>query len=198
MAYALLKRQFNGDDGDGLDDGWGYSNTAIAIKWAVVGAIILIFLLWFVGGYYHAQRRIKKGLPPLGYHRFLLPRRQRAQFMPRPQYGYYPQQQNRYPNGDGYQMHNYPAPPPAYNNTEHIPPPVYQPPEHGSKVNPVQDWAAPPAGPPPANVNGGEASSAMQNVPLNPSTEVQEDVAPDSPIQPPRRGIFSRLNPFSK
>ena len=86
----------------------------------------------------------------------------------------------------------------AYNNTEHIPPPVYQPPEHGSKVNPVQDWAAPPAGPPPANVNSGEASTAMQNVPLNPSTEGQQDAAPDSPIQPPRRGMFSRLNPFSK
>lgn len=86
----------------------------------------------------------------------------------------------------------------AYNNTEHIPPPVYQPPEHGSKVNPVQDWAAPPAGPPPANVNGGEASAAMQNVPLNPSTEGQQNAAPDSPIQPPRRGMFSRLNPFSK
>ena len=28
MAYALLKRQFNGDDGDGLDDGWGYSNVS--------------------------------------------------------------------------------------------------------------------------------------------------------------------------
>ena len=43
---------------------------------------------------------------------FLLPQRQRAQFMPRPQFGYYPQQ-NRYAYGDGIQMHNYPAPPPG-------------------------------------------------------------------------------------
>jgi len=34
--------------------------------------IFFLFLAWFVGGYYHAQRRMKKGLPPLAYHRVRL------------------------------------------------------------------------------------------------------------------------------
>ena len=42
---------------------------AVGIKWGIVGALILIFVLWIVGGYYHAKRRIAKGLPPLAYHR---------------------------------------------------------------------------------------------------------------------------------
>ena len=28
MGYAILKRQWNGDDGDGINDGWGYSNVS--------------------------------------------------------------------------------------------------------------------------------------------------------------------------
>lgn len=86
MSFTLPKRQtVNGDYG-AYNDGWGDSNvrhslavfklqrltyeqTAIAIKWAFVGAIVLLFLLWFIGGYYHAQSRIRKGLPPLAYHR---------------------------------------------------------------------------------------------------------------------------------
>jgi hypothetical protein len=43
--------------------------TAYAIKWAIIAAIILIFCLYFLGGYMHAQRRMKRGLPPLAYHR---------------------------------------------------------------------------------------------------------------------------------
>jgi hypothetical protein len=42
---------------------------ASAVKWSIVAAIFLIAFLWFVGGYYHAQSRMKKGMPPLAYHR---------------------------------------------------------------------------------------------------------------------------------
>ena len=32
----------------------------------------MLFLVIFVGGYWHAQRRMRKGLPPLAYHRVRL------------------------------------------------------------------------------------------------------------------------------
>jgi len=91
MGPMLAKRQgFN--DGDCMNssgcnnDWWWYSpvsfqiwhtrelsantrQTAAAIKWSIVGAIFVLFLVLFVGGYWHAQRRMKKGLPPLAYHR---------------------------------------------------------------------------------------------------------------------------------
>lgn len=85
----MAKRDFDDDYDDG-DRSWWYGSVSIrhhglfnawtrtyriimqeaaAIKWAVIGAIFLIALLWFFGGYYHAQRRMKKGLQPLAYHR---------------------------------------------------------------------------------------------------------------------------------
>ena len=45
------------------------ARTAFIVKWSILGGIFLIFTLWFVGGYFHAKRRIRKGLPPLAYHR---------------------------------------------------------------------------------------------------------------------------------
>ena len=73
------------DDDDGL---WGYSTvridsistygriiwlilaqTGVAIKWAVVGAILVILVLWLVLGRMHAQRRIRRGQRPMIYHK---------------------------------------------------------------------------------------------------------------------------------
>ena len=69
MVY-LSKRQQYGYDDDGYDGGgWWYSDTAEAIKWAVVAAIFFAIVLFFVGGYFHAKRRIRKGQAPLRYHR---------------------------------------------------------------------------------------------------------------------------------
>ena len=64
----LYKRDFGDDDHD-VNDSWWYSDRAEAIKWGVVGGIFFIVVLWLVGGYFHARRRVKKGLPPLAYHR---------------------------------------------------------------------------------------------------------------------------------
>lgn len=43
--------------------------TGVAIKWAVVGAIIILLVLWLVLGRLHAQRRIRRGQRPMVYHR---------------------------------------------------------------------------------------------------------------------------------
>lgn len=147
MVSIMEKRQNNNDNFDNNDDGgdwWWYSSTALAIKWCIVVAIFLIFIIWFVGGYWHAQRRMKKGLAPLAYHRWLLPRRQRARFDPSLQNEY----QYRAAQ-DGYAMHGWAPPPPAY-NAEMAPPPTYQPPVGASKVNPSQNayTVPPPVGEP--------------------------------------------------
>jgi hypothetical protein len=50
-------------------DWWWTSPTAYAIKWGIIGGIFVFFLVFFFGGYFHARRRMKNGLAPLGYHR---------------------------------------------------------------------------------------------------------------------------------
>lgn len=69
----IYKRQLttnnpNDPNDDGFDDSWWWSTTAYAIKWAIVGSIFAFFILFFVGGYLHARRRMKKGLAPRRYH----------------------------------------------------------------------------------------------------------------------------------
>jgi len=45
------------------------TQTAYIIKWVITAVVLVALLLFFVGGYFHARRRMKKGLPPLRYHR---------------------------------------------------------------------------------------------------------------------------------
>lgn len=175
------------DDGD--DENWWYSPAAAAIKWAIIGAIFLIALLWFVGGYYHAQSRMKRGLRPLAYHRWLLPRSQRARFQPQNQFSLNQQQGWYY---DGYQMQAYPAP--AY-DPSHAPPPVYQPPQGTSKGNPSQESEVqPPEGPAP----GGSSSTGQMNRPS--TVENSSNGAPAGSVEaqqrPVRPNLMKRLNPF--
>jgi len=147
-------------------DGLYYENpTAYAIKWAVIAAITVFFLVYMVGGYMHAQRRMKKGLPPLAYHRWIVSRQQKAAFAQQyPQYAnqfsFYRAQQDRVgpygtygyaPNGQAYQMGGmYAPPPPAYNEPDYVP--AYTP-AAPNKVDPDQRYNAP-AGPPPASAQG--------------------------------------------
>ncbi|KAL9130507.1 MAG: hypothetical protein Q9217_001327 [Psora testacea] len=214
MDTSPWKRQYgywhdnddNDDDDD--DDGrwWGYSPTATAVKWSLIGALLLLVLIWLIGGYYHARRRVKKGQTPLPYHRFLLPRHQRVRHAPQPPFTFY---QQGYSEG-GYPIHAYPPPGKAgpkrsasskltltAYNAEQPAPPVYQPPEGGSKVNSSQDWIAnPPLGPPPAHANAGESSSATNHSHLNHGTSGQQigDTRPQ--IQGTKPGLLLRLNPF--
>lgn len=72
MSPVLFTRQQNfGVEEVPVDEerGWWDSPTAIIVKWSILGAIVLFMFVWFVGGYIHARMRIKKGLPPLRYHR---------------------------------------------------------------------------------------------------------------------------------
>ena len=69
MEQALQSR-----DDFVFQDDTGFRN-AVIIKYSIIAAIFFAFFAWFVGGYFHARRRIKKGLPPLAYHRVGKPRR---------------------------------------------------------------------------------------------------------------------------
>ncbi|KAL9602157.1 MAG: hypothetical protein Q9219_002021 [cf. Caloplaca sp. 3 TL-2023] len=178
MVYLGKRQDWDDDDGydDGYDDGgWWYSDTAEAIKWAIVAAIFFAIVLFFAGGYFHAQRRIKKGQAPLRYHRWFLPRSQRVRYTPQQQFTFYHHQQNPY------EMQPYAAPPPgmfswyhlledakcsAYHHNEMPPPPRYEPPQGASKMNQDQQYAAPP-GPPPA----GESSRSSPPSPVSPLQE---------------------------
>lgn len=43
--------------------------TGVIIKWSVFLGMMVILTLYVTIGYMHAKRRIRKNLPPLGYHR---------------------------------------------------------------------------------------------------------------------------------
>ncbi|KAK5556857.1 hypothetical protein LTR46_005369 [Exophiala xenobiotica] len=166
----------NNDNNNDFNNGyWWYSSTAYAIKWAIIAAILVAFLVFFVAGYWHARRRMRKGLPPLAYHRWLVPRRQRMAFAQQyPQYaqqvGYYRATPTYHPyaQGQAYHMGAYGPPPPgkspsmvnketmarkadqriiAYHEPDYVP--AYTP-QGPNKVDPDQSRQyAPPAGPPP-------------------------------------------------
>ncbi|KAL2444217.1 hypothetical protein ABEF95_015941 [Exophiala dermatitidis] len=184
---------FNGSNSDNNDGGvydtdyyWWYSPTAYAIKWAVIATLLVALALYLIGGYLHAKRRMRKGLPPLAYHRWLVSRRQRMAFAHQhPQYanqfsfyrnqntpyGYGQGRQTPYAYGHGqaYPMGAYGPPPPAYGEPDYVP--AYTPPA-GNKVDPDQNYA-PPSGPPPSN----DAAGASSGPPPPPT---------DGPSQPPR------------
>ncbi|RGP68461.1 ubiquitin- ligase sel1 [Fusarium sporotrichioides] len=166
VRHALARRDENEDsyqwDSTNSDDDdvyWWYSTEGYIVKWTILAVIVLLFTLWIVGGYWHAKKRIQKGLRPLAYHRCFVSRSMMAQVDPR--YAYPP---NTYyyapPNGyqgqpGGYAMHSMP-PPPVYDPSR---PPMYDESPNGAKIDPSQgqqrredgpaDYYAPPAGPPP-------------------------------------------------
>jgi len=154
MSPVLFPRQNNNQDGnvDGNVNGdgeevfvnnhnWWFSPTAVIVKWSILGAIVLFFLVWFVGGHFHAKRRIKKGLPPLRYHAFLVPDRYRPQ-RPMPQnHAYFYRMEN-----NGYTME---AMPPTYGQSGPLPP-TYQGDNKTPQIDPNQSYDMPPPGEPPS------------------------------------------------
>lgn len=107
----------------------------LAVRYAIAAVLFFLILAFFLGGYYHAKRRLRRGQQPLAYHRWMV-RRQMNYYPPQPRYGW-PQDPNV---GPSYGMEGYPPPPPAYNNAE-LPPPVYQPPQGATKAMADQNFA---------------------------------------------------------
>ena len=133
----------------------------MAVRYAIITVLFALVLLYFVGGYWHAKRRIRKNLAPLPYHRWMVSRR-RYQPANQQWYNHQPNgphsQQPYYQNNDtayggSYGMQGYAPPPPAY-DAHMAPPPVYQPPQGGSKVAADQHYTAMPGG------RSGESSDA--------------------------------------
>jgi len=115
--------------------------TAYIVKWAILLSIFGIFFLWLLVGYWHVRMRLRKGLQPLAYHRWLAPRRQQVM---QNSYAYY--QPNPNPNAPAYGMQNFSEPPPVYSGDmppTYQPPPggqgVYPPPNGGTKISPQQN-----------------------------------------------------------
>jgi len=141
MASIFERQEFN----DGSDfvivenHSWWWTRTGQIVRWSIFFGLLFLFFAYMIGGYMHAKSRMKKGLPPLKYHRWLLNRQQRARFDPNYQnpsvyYSTYRPSQGQY----GMQ----PMPPPMYDPSQ-PPPPTYQPPAGASKVDPSQ-WRAEP------------------------------------------------------
>ncbi|CAK4030785.1 Hypothetical predicted protein [Lecanosticta acicola] len=148
------------DDDDGYGESWWWSPTGMAVRYTIITILFAAILLYFIGGYWHAQRRIRKGLPPRAYHAWMIRRSHRYRNPQAAQQNpYVPQSQYQQPEG-GYAMPGYPQPPPAYNPFS-APPPAYQPPEGGSKTMADQHY--------PAGVNReGEPSHLSQPLPALP------------------------------
>ena len=118
--------------------------------------IFLVVITTLLSMYYHARRRIGKGLEPLPYHRWMVNRNSSRP----PLGGVYPNYRSPHYQPDAYQMQGYPPPPPAYVPQE-PPPPMYQPPEGASKMNPDQSYNN-------EGGRGGQASGTMNEVVAEP------------------------------
>ncbi|CZT19468.1 uncharacterized protein RCC_05319 [Ramularia collo-cygni] len=143
QVAAMLKRD---DDYDDYNDSWYWSDTGYTVRYVIVFVILTALLLFFLGGYLHARKRMKKGLQPLSYHRWMVKSRYRQ-----------PQYYQNAPPPQGYPMYAYPPAqqevPPAY--YQHAPPPpAYSPPEGASKAMADQNW----------NGQFGQAGEASQSV----------------------------------
>ncbi|KAF2154762.1 hypothetical protein K461DRAFT_311164 [Myriangium duriaei CBS 260.36] len=135
MAAFLFKRQqcTNYDTQADCYTSFWWSNTGLAIRYAIVAVLFVLIAIFLMVSYLHAQRRVKRGLPPLGYHRWMLARRYQPQYNPNAYY----MNGNMGHNGQGYGMPQYQQGPPAYNWDA---PPQYQPPAGGSKAMANQNF----------------------------------------------------------
>lgn len=145
---SLTKRYYCVDDFAGGrecyegDDGFWYTDKGIIVKWIILASFFVIFFGWFVGGRIHAKQRLRKGLPLLGYHRFLISysERRRHGQVPQNHFTFY-QTQNPYAPNPQYtqrQDGTWAEPPPLYQNTD-APPQYFAPPPPGAtKMNPNQ------------------------------------------------------------
>jgi hypothetical protein len=133
------------------------TQTGSAVRYTIVSILFFLLIAYFFGGYLHARARLRKNLPPLSYHRWMVKRHNPNQhhyhhnnnphnprynyYNPNNPHGHHPMyNQNPYygngqqhPDTIGMQSSTHAPPPPAYNAGD-APPPVYQPPVGSSKV----------------------------------------------------------------
>ncbi|OAL56043.1 hypothetical protein IQ07DRAFT_639667 [Pyrenochaeta sp. DS3sAY3a] len=130
------------------EDGFWYTDKGIIIKWVILAAIFVFFMAWFVGGYIHAKRRLKKGQPLLAYHRFLVSYSERKRYgqagIPQNHFTFYQTAPGYNPHTNGpYQQRQdgaWAEPPPLYNNNDA--PPGYFAPPGATKTHPNQGGMA--------------------------------------------------------
>ncbi|KAL2154293.1 hypothetical protein VTH82DRAFT_2969 [Thermothelomyces myriococcoides] len=151
-------------DEDSCDIPFWATRTGIIVKWSLFLGIMILIILYFLVAYIHLKQRIRKGLPPLSYHRFLASRVTLARLDPRyappPPLNPY-----TYDPAERYYYDMYAMPPPVYDPNAPRPP-AYEPPANSTKVQPNQSQGAqqgpsqagestaaygPPPGPPPAS-----------------------------------------------
>lgn len=188
MESPLRKRQILVEVDD--DEYWWYTSEANAVKWSIVAAIFLIAFVWFIGGYYHAQSRMRNGMPPLAYHKWLVRRSQRERFQSQNNIFLHEQ-----PQGYNASYPTYALPPPVYNPT-YVPPPPYQPPQGASKASPSQQWPMPTPGQPQAGESSG-GYYPYNTSPLGGASNAVPQAGTDGysvlPPRPAKPGLFSRL-----
>ncbi|KAH8725314.1 hypothetical protein GQ44DRAFT_227069 [Phaeosphaeriaceae sp. PMI808] len=176
------------------DGGFWYTDKGIIIKWIILGSIFFIFMAWFLGGYIHAKQRLKKGLPLLGYHRFLISysERKRHGQVPQNHFTFYAQEHPYYPNQQPYQQRPggpYTEPPPVYNNNDA--PPQYFAPPGASKTHPNQHGQGvemPQYGVPLGQQQNGVVGSSTQQQPQQQHNDVEQGQIPAQlPPRPPQQ-----------
>lgn len=121
LMAALVSRQAPDGfvDEDGLYVPFWYTKTGIIVKWSLFLGFLAILFAYLILGYMHAKRRIRRGLLPLAYHRWLVSRSDLARVDPR--YGRYYQPDYR-AQADYSSAGMVPLPPPVYDANAPRPP----------------------------------------------------------------------------
>ncbi|KAF2750615.1 hypothetical protein M011DRAFT_464419 [Sporormia fimetaria CBS 119925] len=97
--------------------GWWDSEKGTIVKWSLLAFFFILITTWFLGGYFHAKRRMRAGKPLLGYHRWLVSNAERRKYGQAPQehFTFYNTQQPPYPYHPNPQNNGtYAEPPPSY------------------------------------------------------------------------------------
>lgn len=147
-ASQLLSKRAPDDDSTHQEfGGFLYSDEGRTIRYGILLGIIFVFFAFVIISYQHATIRLRQGLPPLAYHRWLVSRKRREQLEPRSG----DQAQSAQPENSfsfyQYEHALHPVPPPAY-NPNYVQPPAYPgPPEGATKTAPQQHRAPSPEEP---------------------------------------------------
>lgn len=135
--------------------------TGMAVRYTVICIILASILLFFLGGYIHAKRRMRKGVPLLAYHRWMVHRSVRYQYQ-QPVYNPYNGNAVHDPYQEGYAMHGYAPPPPAYHRYGDAPPAYAPNPAGASKAMADQNFHNLSQQQDPSTRNEGESSVPRQ------------------------------------